>query len=45
MHLYNTSTHEREFENSNLGNFSNLYLKIQMKKTKFEFFSIYLELI
>jgi hypothetical protein len=45
MHLENTSTHEREFENSNLGNFPNLCLKIQMGKTKFELFFVYLELI
>jgi hypothetical protein len=45
MHLDNTSTHEREFGNSNLGNFANLCLKIQMGKTKCEFFSVYLELI
>jgi hypothetical protein len=30
------------FEFSNLGNFPNLCLKIQMGKTKFEFFSVYL---
>jgi hypothetical protein len=45
MHLDNTLTYEREFENSNLGNFSNLCLKIQMRKTKFKFFSVYLEFI
>jgi hypothetical protein len=30
--LDNTSTHEREFGNLNLGNFPNLCLKIQMGK-------------
>jgi hypothetical protein len=41
MHLDNTSTHEREFGNSNLGKNPNLCLKIQKGKTKFEFFSVY----
>jgi hypothetical protein len=45
MHLDNTSTHEREFENSNLAKFPSICLKIQMGKTKFEFFLVYLELI
>jgi hypothetical protein len=35
-------THKREFENSNLENFPNPYLKIQMEKTKFKFFSFVL---
>jgi hypothetical protein len=43
--LDNTSTHEREFENSNLGKFPSLCWNIQMGKTKFEFFLVDLELI
>jgi hypothetical protein len=42
MHLDNTSTLQSEVGNSNLGNFPNLCLKIQIGKTKFEFFSVYL---
>jgi hypothetical protein len=45
LYLDNTSTHESEFGNSNLGKFTNLCLKIQMGKTTLEFFLVYLEVV